>query len=332
MSIFFELCATFVSWSVRSALHVSTRLCLWEASSLKKKQFSNYISHIGRRLFRFSAKVFQHGNQNRIRFQVFNRIYAVVLRTSLQFFWLVCQNCTLRVHSLVFMGSILFEKKHFSNSFTHFRQKIFRFSSFFPITVVRNALVSKFLIRYMPIFCGVHAKLYWSVCQNCTLRVHTVVFMGSIFFEKNTFPIVFHILGGNFSGFWAKLFQRGSGNSIGFQVFQSDFCQIFRSSRKTVLIGLSELHSTCPQDCFHGKHLLWKKNTFQIIFRILDGHFSDFRQKFPSTVVRTALDSRFLIGFMPTFSDFTQEKFDRSVRTELYVSTGLFSWVASSLN
>ena len=62
--------------------------------------------------------------------------------------------------------------------------------------------------------------------------------------------------------------------------------------------GLSELHSTCPQPCFNGKHLLWKKNNFQIIFRILDGDFSGFRRHFSSTLVRIALDSMFLIGFM----------------------------------
>ena len=68
MSFFFELCANFVSWSVRTALHVSTGLCLWEASSLKKKHFSNCISLLGRKHFRFSANLFQHGNQNCIGF------------------------------------------------------------------------------------------------------------------------------------------------------------------------------------------------------------------------------------------------------------------------
>ena len=68
MSIYFELCANYVSWSVRSALQVSTGLCLWEASSLKKKHFSNCISVLRRKHFRFSANLFQHGSQNCIGF------------------------------------------------------------------------------------------------------------------------------------------------------------------------------------------------------------------------------------------------------------------------
>ena len=78
--------------------------------------------------------------------------------------------------------------------FSVFRQKV-------SSTVVRTALDSRFLIGFMPTFFGFYAKFYWLLCQNCTVRVHRIVFMGSIFFEKNTFPIVFHILGGNFSGF-----------------------------------------------------------------------------------------------------------------------------------
>ena len=127
----------------------------------------------------------------------------------------------------------------------------------FSITVVGTSLVSRFCNRIYANFFELYAKFYWLVCQNCTLRVHRIVFMGSIFFEKNTFPFVFHILGGIFSGFWANLFQHGSWNFIGFQVFKSELCQLF--------------------------------------------------------------------------SDFTQSFLDSSVGTALYVSTGSFSWEASSL-
>ena len=109
----------------------------------------------------------------------------------------------------------------------------------------------------MPIFFGIYAKFFWLVCQNCTLRVHRIVFTGSIFFEKNTFPTVFHILGGNFSGF---------------------------------------------------------------------------RQNCSSTVVKTTLASTFLYSSLCQLcSGFTENFISRSIRTALYKSTVLFSWVASSL-
>ena len=47
---------------------------------------------------------------------------------------------------------------------------------------------------------GVYAKCFWRGCRKCTLRVHMFVFMGSIFFENDTFWIVFRTLGGNVSG------------------------------------------------------------------------------------------------------------------------------------
>ena len=98
------------------------------------------------------------------------------------------------------------------------------------------------------------------------------------------------------------------------------------------MAGLSELHSTCPQDCFHGKHLLWKKKQFSICI-------SQSRRKlFRFSAKLFHHGSRNFIGFQvfqsdlcQVFSDFTQNFFGWSVRTALYVSTGLFSWEASSL-
>ena len=129
------------------------------------------------------------------------------------------------------------------------------------------------------------------------------MFTRSIFFEKDTFPNVFQILGGNFSGLRQIFSTTVFRTALVSRFFNRIYANFFRTSRKMFLPGLSELHSTCTQDCFcfHRKHLLWKKNSFPIIFRILDGDFSVFRQKFSSTVVKNALESRFLIGFMPTF-------------------------------
>ena len=109
----------------------------------------------------------------------------------------------------------------------------------------------------MPISSRTYAKICCAVCQNCTLGVHRFVFMGSIFFGKNTFPTVLHNLGGLFLGFW---------------------------------------------------------------------------QIFSSTVVKTTLASRFSYSGLCQFcSGFTENFIGRSIRTALYVSTVLFSWVASSL-
>ena len=109
---------------------------------------------------------------------------------------------------------------------------------------------------------------------------------------------------GDFSGFWQKFSSRVLRTALDSRFCNRIYASFFRTSCKILLRGLSDLHSMCPQDRFHGKHLLWKKNTFQILFRILDGDFSGFRQKFSSTVVRTALDSRILFGFMPSFFGF----------------------------
>ena len=165
---------------------------------------------------------------------------------------LVCQNFTLRVHRIVFVfiGSIFFAKNNsfqiifriLDGDFSGFRQK-------FSSTVVRTALVSRFLIRFLPIFFGVHAKFFRLVCRNCTLRVHRIISMESIFFEK--------------------------------------------------------------------------KNNFQFLFRILDGDYPGFRRKLSNTVVRIALDSKLLIGFMSIFFELCATSVSWSVRSALHVSTGL---------
>ena len=131
----------------------------------------------------------------------FNRTQVIFFGLCAKFYWLFCHNCTLRVHRIVFLWSIFFEENSFQivfqvfgGNFSGFRQKV-------SSTVIRTALVSRIFHRNYAIFFGLYAKFYWLVCQNCTLRVQSIVFMGSIFLDKNTFPFVCHFLGGNFSGF-----------------------------------------------------------------------------------------------------------------------------------
>ena len=143
----------------------------------------------------------------------FGQRVLIFLRSLMQKFLQGWRSSSVRVCIIDFIGTIFFEKNTFNiilgGNFSGF-QKFFHHGS-------QNCIgFQVFLIGFMPISFGHHAKLYLLVCQNCTLRVHRIVFMGSIFFEKNTFPIVFHILGGNFSGFWANLVQHGGRNCIAF--------------------------------------------------------------------------------------------------------------------
>ena len=86
-----------------------------------------------------------------------------------------------------------------------------------------------------------------------------------------------------------------------------------------------------PTGLFSWEAFSLKKNAFPNVFQILGGNFPGFRQYFSSTVTRTALVSRFLIGFLPNNSDFTQSSIGWSVETALYASTGSISWEAPSL-
>ena len=79
-------------------------------------------------------------------------------------------------------------------NFSGFRQN-------FSSTVVRTALVSRFLNR-------TRANCFWTLrgilvagLSEVYSTCPRIVFMGYIFFEKTTFQVVFHILGGIFSGF-----------------------------------------------------------------------------------------------------------------------------------
>ena len=145
----------------------------------------------------------------------------------------------------------------------------------------------------MPTFFGLYAKFYWQVCQNSTLRVTGLFSWEATSLIKNIFQIVFHNLGGNFSGFWQIFSSTVVRTAYVPRFFSRTYANFSRTLRKFLLANLSELQSTCPHDCFHGKHLLRKKNAFQFVFQIFGGNFSGFRQNLSSTVIRTALVSRF---------------------------------------
>ena len=170
------------------------------------------------------------------------------------------------------MGSIFFEKNNFpvvfhisGANFSSFRQNC-------SSTVDRTALVSRFFIRIDAIFFELFANFHWLVCQNATLRVHRIVFMGSLFFELKKFPIVFHILGGNCSGFRQNFSSTVDRTALVSMFFNRSFANFFRSSRKILLTSQSELHSKFSLDYFHW-NILFGENTFPFPFHILGGTF-----------------------------------------------------------
>ena len=184
----------------------------------------------------------------------------------------------------------------------------------------------------MPFSFGHQSKLYWLVFQNYTLRVHRVVFTRSIFFEKNTFPFVFHFFRRKFFGFLVKFSTTAVRidlvsrcfNPISAIVFK-EFMQIFiDQSVRTALDVTTGL--------FSWESSSLEKNTFQIVIQIFGGNFSGFRQNFSTTAVKNALVCTFFSSmFCQFFAELKQIFIDRSVRFALDVTTGMFSWESSSL-
>ena len=128
----------------------------------------------------------------------------------------------------------------------------------------------------MPIFFGLYANFYRMVCRNCTLRVHRIVFMGSIFLWKKTlFKLYSAFLMETFQVF-GEIFPARSQNCIGFYVFNRIYVNFFRTLRNILLAGLLDLHSTCSHDCVHEKHLLCKKHFSKCVsdFRRIHFRFS----------------------------------------------------------
>ena len=132
------------------------------------------------------------------------------------------------------------------------------------LTVVRTALVSMFFNRICANFFSdsTQISIDWSV--RTALYVSTELFSGEAnSLIKNIFQSVFQNLGGNFSCFWQNFSSTVVRTAFVPRFFNRTYANFSRILRKNLLAGLSEIHSTCPQDCFHGKHLFWKKNTFQ---------------------------------------------------------------------
>ena len=115
------------------------------------------------------------------------------------------------------------KRKHFSNYLSRFGWRLFRFRRKFSSTVVKTALVSMFFNRVYAIFTdSTQISINWSV--GTALHVSTELFSGEAnFLIKYLFQLVFHNLGGNFSGFWRTIFtflanfsQHGGQNYISF--------------------------------------------------------------------------------------------------------------------
>ena len=233
--------------------------------------------------------------------------------------------------SVAFMASIFFENNTFWIAFHILVWNFSGFQHYFSSTLVRIALVFRFFNRFYAIFFGLYAKFFWLDCQNCTLRVHKIVSLWSIFFEKKTsFSLCFT--------FWVETFQvsgkfspaRESERHWFLGYFYGTDANIFRTSRKFFWLVCHNCTLRAHGIVFMGS-IFFEKNTFPIVFQILGGNFPGFWHSFSSTLTRTELISRFLIGFLPIISDFTQISIGWSVGTALYVSTGSFSWEASSL-
>ena len=133
----------------------------------------------------------------------------------------------------------------------------------------------------MQIFLEIFGAKFMQVWRYSNLGVHMIVFIRTNVFEKkNTFQNVFHILGGNFSGFQQKFPRTVLRNALVSKFLNRTYASFFRTSRKISLAGLSELHSTCPQVCFHGKHLVWRKKPFSVCISLFRRKLFRFSAKF----------------------------------------------------
>ena len=127
----------------------------------------------------------------------------------------------------------------------------------FSTTAVRIDLVSR---RFNPVSAIVF-KEFTQIFIDRFVRTALDVSTGLFSWEtsslkKNTFPIVFHILGRNFISFRQMFSSTVVGNASASSFFNRIYAIFFRTSPKILLVGLSELHTTCSQDSFYGVHLL----------------------------------------------------------------------------
>ena len=148
----------------------------------------------------------------------------------------------------------------------------------FSSTVVRTALVSMFFNRIYAIFfrtlreislAGL-SELHFTCPQDCDLGKH-------LFWKK--IPKVLHFLAGNSPGFSRIFSSTVFRTALVSRFFNRIYATFFRTLRKISLAGLSELHSTCPQDFFHEQHLLWKKH-FSVCISLFRRKLFRFSAKF----------------------------------------------------
>ena len=241
MPFFLEFTQISIDWSVRTSLYVSTELFSGEANSLIKNIFQIVFHNLGGKfsgfLQNFSSTVVRTAYVPRF----FNRTYANFSRTLRFIGWSV----RTYVSTGLFSKHLLW-KKHFSKCFSEFR-RIQNFSSM----VVQTALVTRFFNRiYANFFLdSTQISLNWSV--RTALYVSTELFLvEATSLIKNLFQLVFHNLGGNFSGLW----QNFSSTVVRTAYF-------FEKNTQNFMGKSVKLHSLCPHDCFT---FLWKKKLFQM--------------------------------------------------------------------
>ena len=144
------------------------------------------------------------------------------------------------------MGIIFFGKKNNFQIVFHFLGANFSgFRQSFSTTAVRIDLVSRCFNPISAIGFKEFTQIFIDRSVRTALDVTTGFFSWeSSALEKKTFQIVFHILAETFQVF-GKIFPPRQSELIWFLGVSIQFLPLFlRSSRKFLLIGLSELHST----------------------------------------------------------------------------------------
>ena len=142
--------------------------------------------------------------------------------------------------------------------FTFLGRKFSGFRHNYSSTVIRTALVSRFFNRIFANFFSDFTQVFFGWSVRTPLYASTALFpWEATSLIKNIFQIVFHILSGKFSGFRQKFSSTKIRTALVSRFFNLIYPKcFFWTPRKFFLTGLSELHSTCPENCFHGKHLL----------------------------------------------------------------------------
>ena len=246
MPFFSDFTTHFIGWSVRTALDVTTGFFSWESSPLEKKHFSNCISHFGGNFSGFRQSFSTTAVRIDLVSRCFNPISAVGFKEFTQIFIDRSVRTALDVTTGFFSWeSSALEKKHFSNCISHFGGNFSGFRQSFSTTAVRIDLVSRCFNPISAVGFKEFTQIFIDRSVRTALDVTTGFFSWeSSALEKKTFQIVFHILAETFQVF-GKIFPPRQSELIWFLGVSIQYLPLFlRSSRKFLLIGLSELHST----------------------------------------------------------------------------------------